>query len=243
MSGHLESAIVVRATSKTAAKTTATAADVSPVAKKADNDMVLPNFSSILDAFGDLAGKLREAQAEFEKLQKEIVQVRQSWDEEKKSHALALTQQVQQEELNRKRERDSYDWELSRTRKKIEDELTDKKEEFEKDRQELLALRGRVATFDSEIAKSVRDAQDALREEITLQFANEKKLKDQENKAEKDLLSIRVANLADLTARQSKEIEALKKALDEATRQVKEIAVKVIESGGNPSKASQPAEV
>lgn len=42
---------------------------------------------------------------------------------------------------------------------------------------------------------------------------------------------MKVANLEAENSRLNKEIEILKKSLDEATRQVKEIAVKVIESG------------
>lgn len=59
----------------------------------------------------------------------------------------------------------------------------------------------------------------------------EKILRDQEVKAEKDLLNMKISNLETDNLRLIKETEVLKRSLDEAARQVKEIAVKVIESG------------
>lgn len=71
--------------------------------------------------------------------------------------------------------------------------------------------------FDSQKDQAVQDAQEKLEKELSGQFDTERKLKEQEVKAE--------------NSRLTKEIEILKRSLDEATRQVKEIAVKVIESG------------
>lgn len=44
------------------------------------------------------------------------------------------------------------------------------------------------------------------------------------------MLNLRIENLAQENSRQAREVELLKKALEEATRQLKDVAVKIIES-------------
>lgn len=56
----------------------------------------------------------------------------------------------------------------------------------------------------------------------------------QQYKSEKSLLELRIENLVSENSRLTKEIEGLKKALDDSTRQIKEIAVSVIEAGKSP---------
>ena len=56
---------------------------------------------------------------------------------------------------------------------------------------------------------------------------------DQEQKSEKELLAFKITNLTQENARQSQEIITLKKSLENATAQLKDVAVKVIESSGN----------
>mgnify|MGYP001568907884 CR=1 FL=1 len=53
------------------------------------------------------------------------------------------------------------------------------------------------------------------------------------NKAEKEILALKIESLTANNERQVKEIESLKRAMEEARRQIKEIAVKVIESGSS----------
>ena len=84
--------------------------------------------------------------------------------------------------------------------------------------------------------KAVAEAQEILQEELVYKFETERKLKEQENKSEKDILNLKIANLTSENNRLNGEIGILKKALEEATRQVKEIAVKVIESGTKQSR-------
>lgn len=76
-----------------------------------------------------------------------------------------------------------------------------------------------------------KEAESILEKILTEKFSNEKVLREQEIKAEKELLNLKITNLTAENARQTKEIESLKNALDEATKQIKEVAVKVIESG------------
>lgn len=212
-----------------------------------------PAVQTITEAFNELLSKIHQSQAEFERLQREIIQIKQSWEQEQKGHQLELVQQRQQEELERRREREAYEYELTRNRKIAEDELAyqkaawtrelqEQKDAIEKDRQELSQLRTQVTAFEAEKIKAVKEAQAILERQLTEKFENEKKLREQEMKSDKELLNLKVASLSEQNAKQAKEVESLKRALEEATRQVKDIAVKVIESGGSLAKTAQQIE-
>lgn len=192
------------------------------------------NLNPISDAFADLINKITQTQSVFEKLQKEIEEVKIAWVQEQKDR-----------ETERTREKESYDYETQRQRKLDQDAFNDKKVSWEKELQdqkdavlkekkELEQLRVLVANFDREKEKAVKDATDSLSRQLTDQFDTVNKLRDQEVKSEKDLLALKISNLTAENSRQSQEIIALKQALDQATSQVKEIAVKVIEGRTPP---------
>lgn len=96
-----------------------------------------------------------------------------------------------------------------------------------------------VRGFESEKEKAVTKA---LQKELTSAFETEKKLREQEFKAEKELLNLKISNLIIENSRQANEIETLKKALDDTTRQIKEVAAKVIESGSPQPKITPISE-
>lgn len=200
------------------------------------------------EPFKELNRVISQAQEDFEKLRKEITETKEAWIKEQQEHERLVRERGQEEDLARKREQETYLYNTDRQRKQAEDEFSDKKsawdkqlrdqnEALEKDQTELAALRKQVASFDTEKEKTVREAQVVLEKELTAKFGTEQKLKDQEAKAEKDILNLKISNLISENTRQTNEIEALKKALEEATRQVKDIAVKVIESN-SPNKTS-----
>lgn len=93
-----------------------------------------------------------------------------------------------------------------------------------------------MAGYEAEKNQAVKEAQNAAGQQLTGRFETERKLREQEVKSDKEILNLRIANLTAENSRQKTEIDSLKKALDEATRQVKEIAVKVIESRSNTAK-------
>lgn len=239
----------------TTIKTTVRAKKTPPPTTSADISTPMPTLAThtITEEFDELISKIHQSQAEFERLQREIMQTKQSWEQEQKVHQLELVQQRQQEELERKREREAYEYELTRMRKMAEDELAyqkaawakelqEQKDAIEKDQRELTQLRTQVAAFEAEKIKAVKEAQAVLERQLAEKFENEKRLREQEVRSERELLNLKIASFADQNAKQAKEIEALKRALEEATRQVKEIAVKVIESGGNLAKTAQQTE-
>lgn len=200
------------------------------------------------EKFTDLVDAISKAKEEFVNLQKEIVQIKEIWAKEQEEHIRQLTERDQQEELARKREKETYQYEAAKERRQLEDEFLEKKlkwekelqsrkDELQKEKEELLMLRKQVSGFDTELEKAVKEGKLSLQKELTDQFATEKKLREQEVKAEKEILGLKIQNFVQENTRQSQEIIALKKALEEATAQLKDVAVRVIES----SKPSQPA--
>lgn len=209
------------------------------------------SFSPALtNIFSQLIEKLAQTQKEYENLLKEIAEVKINWIKEQKDYESEILSRSQQEELARKREQETYTYETKRQRQIAEDEFSDRKNSWErslkeaqdilaKEKTELESLRKLSANFEMEKEKAVKEAQVLLQKQLNDQYLNERKLREQEVKAEKDLLNLRIANLTAENQRQTLEIEILKKALEEAQRQVKEIAVRVIESGSAKS-FSQP---
>lgn len=198
-----------------------------------------------IDPFAGLIKNVSDLQSEFERLQKEITQTKESWIVEQKTRAKEIGDRNIQEELERKRNKESYEYETARKRKQEEDEFADKKanwekqlkdqqETLDKEKAELAELRKLVAGFESEKEEAISLAQEILQKELVSKFETEKRLKEQENKSEKDILNLKISNLTTENNKLNAEIAILKKALEEATRQVKDIAVKVIESGTKP---------
>lgn len=206
--------------------------------------------TTIIQVFDDLMSKVIQSKQEFDNLQKEMLQTKQDWSREQKEHDLELTQRNAQEELERKREQETYQYNTNLTRKRVEDEFEDKKLAWEKDlaqrkeeldeqRKELEELRKQVSSFDSQKDQAVKETQALVEKQLTEQFDQERKLREQEVKSEKEIMGIKISNLEAENSRLNKEMEVLKRSLDEATRQVKEIAVKVIESGQPKTQPSQ----
>lgn len=200
------------------------------------------NLKTIFETFTLLLDKIEKAKDEFESLEKEIEEIKQKWEKEQKRHEQEVLEKRHQEEIERKRGEETYQYETLLSRKKAEDEFADKKEKWEKellerkeeinrDKKELEELRRLVASFDSEKEKAVRQAILAQEQELTTKFDAERRLDVQESKAEKEILALKIESLNRENNRQAKEIEILRRSLEEASRQLKEIAVKVIESG------------
>lgn len=211
------------------------------------------SLQSVVEVFNNLIEKIVAARVEIENLQRDIEETKESWTKEQREHEVQIVERSRLEETDRNRERETYDYETKLARKKAEDEfaerklkrekeLSEKKEEIEKDKQELDDLRKQVAGFEAEKEKEVKEACASLQKTLTEKYEIEKKLREQEIKAEKELLSLKIEQLSKENASQASEIASLKKSLQEASNQVKEIAVKVIESGSTSPKSSASSE-
>lgn len=208
------------------------------------------DFPRILEGFVSLLEKINKAREDFEALEKEMTLKKEAWVKEQKRHDQEVLEKKQEEEFQRRKEKETYEYEITRSHKMAEDEflerkakwekeLLERREEIEKDKKELLALRSQVESFEDEKDGVVKEACAGLTKDLTGKFETERKLREQELRAEKEILTLKIEALTAENERQAKEMENLKRALEEATRQVKEIAVKVIEAGGNKSSSQE----
>ena len=197
-------------------------------------------FVKLLDYFSELSVKIEEAKKEIVNFQKEVTEVREAWEKEKFEHEKGIAARNAEVALARKREGEEYEYQKKVEERKAEDEFIEKRNQWERqlreekdkieaERKELSELRGKVASFEDELQKTVEGTRSVIIKDLEAKYANEKKLREQEFKSEKDILTLKIDSLSKENSRQTAEIEVLKKALDEATRQLKDIAVKVIE--------------
>lgn len=240
-----ESTTTVKKTTR--ARKTSVSADSSPMAKP---DALIKSIKTYEESFVNLLNTISISKEEFSFLQKEITGARETWVKEQQDHEREVVERNQQEEVARKREAETYTYEAALIRKKAEDEflerkakwekeLTSKKEELQEDKEELESLRKQVLGFDAQIARAVKEATDMLKQDITDAFITEKKMREQEVKAEKELLGLKITNFTQENSRLTSEVALLKKSLEEATSQLKEVAVKVIESSNSSLKIPQ----
>lgn len=237
----------------TRARKTTSALDQTMAQPLADTSLSSKALKPMEEVFAKLTVVIATAREEYEALQKQMLEVKEAWEKEQRSHKVQIAEINQQEELTRKREKEMYDYEISLAQKKAEDEFLEgknkwekelqaRKEEIAKERQELEVLRRQVAGFEEEKERAVKQACAVLQKELNETYATEQRLREQEIKAEKELLTLKITNLTQENARQANEISALKKSLENATAQLKDIAVKVIESSG-ASKPQTPSEL
>ena len=205
-------------------------------------------ISAVISAiFTEISLKIVDIKTEFENLIKQIAETKESWTKEQKDHYEEFAKRREQEDIERKREQETYNYTTALARKRAEDEFADKKLQWEKDlaarkqeladqQKELEDLRKTAADFDNQKDQAVKTAQNLLQQSITQQFEIEKKLREQEFKSEKEILNLKNTSLTAENNRLTSELTALKKSLEESTQQIKEVAIKIIEARNNQTK-------
>ena len=169
--------------------------------------------------FTQLTDQIRQLQDDYNALLKQIADTKDNWI----------------------REQETYDYENKRTHKQAEDEFTDRRVLWEKqlteqrqaielERKEVAELRKTVAVFPDEKDKAIKQAVIDTQKQITEKYDFDKKLSSQEHKSEIDLLHLKISNLTADNSRLQTELEIAKKTLTETNQQVKDIAVRVIDS-------------
>ncbi len=186
-----------------------------------------------------------------EQLEAEIAAQRAAWAEEVRQTERDRKEQEEALKKQRQREIDEYEYKKTLERKKAQDKYEEemkvlenqnkaKQEALEKSwrereaalkerEEDLLRLRKEAEEFPARLrqeseraaAEATRAAEQKLEQQITF-------LK-KDSEAEKRVAELRTKTLEEALARQSAQIESLQKQLDEAKRQVQEIALKAIE--------------
>jgi colicin import membrane protein len=193
-----------------------------------------------------------------EELENEIFQQRTKWAEEERERERQQKEAEENLKKQRQREMEDFEYKKSLERKKAQDkyeEETRKQEKENEEKQEnlekswklresalkdkelewsrlLKEVEGFPARLKNEVDAAVASSVNAAQQRFEQQLALLKK----DSEAEKRFAELQISSLKDTLTRQSAEIQALHKQLDEAKRQVQDIAVKAIE-GASGAKA------
>lgn len=201
---------------------------------------------------------LQDYERERERLETEIQMRRSEWEQEAKAAERERKEADETLRKQRQRENDDFEYKKQVERKKAQDKyeeeirLLDKKnierqQELEhnwaqreaalKDREDELAKLRRET---EELPKRVDEAKQAALAEATKQAAAmyEQRILilQKDSEAERKVAELQVRTLQESLNRQTEQVAALEKALEEAKRQVQEIALKAIE-GASGSRA------
>ena len=194
---------------------------------------------------------VRDYQDKRRSLEAEISAQRAQWAEEEERTAREAKETEDALKKMRQREIEDYEYKKSLERKKAQDKYDEEirlQERKNKEKQETLekswqereaALRSREdelarlkaetgefpARLKSEVDVAVAEARKAAAQALTQQVSVLK----MEASAEKRVADLQIQSLTETLARQAQQIEALTKQLEEAKRQVQDIAVKAIE--------------
>ena len=186
-----------------------------------------------------------------EQLQAEIAAQRAAWEEEVRQTERDRKEQEENLKKQRQREVEEYEYKKALERKKAQDKYEEemklrenqnkeKHEALEKSwrereaalkerEEELLRLKKEAEDFPARLRQeSERAAAEATRA-TEQRFEQQITLLKKDNETETRVAELRIKTLEETLKRQSAQMESLQKQLDEAKRQVQEIAVKAIE--------------
>lgn len=192
-----------------------------------------------------------------EQLERESSEQRASWTREEEER----TQQQKEYEdaLKKQRQREVEDYEYKKTleRKKAQDRYEEetrllekrnkeKQEALEKSWQqreaalkeaegELARLRKEVESIPERLKKEVEEAASHASSLTAQKFEQQLLLVKMDAESEKRLSELQIKSLNEAVARQAAEIESLQRQVDEAKRQVQDIAIKAIEGASGAS--------
>lgn len=171
-----------------------------------------------------------QKQEEFEK---DMDLKRKVWEDEQKDYEASSKRM-------RAREEEEYSYEQSIARKRISEEIAEEKRVWEKQKQdqkeqygqivaELEQLRKKVVSFPEEIEKSVKEAINKTIAEDKKEFQTQQSFTKQQTDNQLQIAQLKINTLEETVKTQNIEIANLKKQFEDATRQVRDIAVTVIE--------------
>jgi hypothetical protein len=200
-----------------------------------------------------------------EQLESEMAAQRFAWEEELKQTERERKEQDELVKKQRQRETDDYEYRKALERKKAQDKYEEemkfqerankeKQEALEKSwrereavlkasEEELKNLRKEAVDFPARLQReSEKAAAEAVRASEQ-KFEQRILLLTKDSEGEKRVAELRIKALEENLARQSAQISALEKQLDDAKRQVQEIAVKAIEGASGARALSHINEI
>lgn len=173
-------------------------------------------------------------------LEKEMKKMKEYYEQEKKNYQSKFDEELRQKTISREREDDEYSYNLSikhrdeldefnRQKYIQEEQLKDRRDILESREKEIKEMEKEVTTIPEKINQSVKEAKEILTKEMLEKFSREKYESKLAHDSDVKIKELKITNLENAVKMQNTEIEALKRQLLEANRQLKEMAVSVIE--------------
>ena len=193
-----------------------------------------------------------EMEAEKEAFEKEMNELRLKWKSEKEKETTEQKEFTEEVKKNRKREEEEYQYKLKIDRQKETDEYEAKKAKLEKDltdkqldfnqemakretdianaEAELNELRKNNQEFPKQLEQAVTDKEKEVSARLKVQFEFESKLLANKNEGELKLKEQTIISLQEKITEMQAQIKELTEKTNIAESNVKDIAVKAIES-------------
>lgn len=201
---------------------------------------------------------IEDYEAQKTALEIEIEQTRTIWEEEKDSRTKKTKEDEDLLKKNRQRENDEYEYKKNLERKKEQDKYEEdvcRRDKENRERQELLEkdwkeresilkaneeeldhLRKETLDYPNRLKKELDKAVADAIKHTEQRVAQEKVLLERDRDLEKRMAELKTKSLEETIAHQQVQVTLLQTRLEEANRQVQDIAVKAIE-GASGSKA------
>lgn len=160
----------------------------------------------------------------------EMARKKKDWEREQEEYAYNL-------KIERKKEQDAYETECAKKETareeklaKRETEIVGKEAAIAAKEQEVAALEAERKEFPDKLSAAIKSAENQTAENLRKEFAIDKKLAEQEWRAEKNMLEAKIASLVEAAKAQAVEMKSLKDSSAAATQHAQTLAATVIES-------------
>lgn len=194
---------------------------------------------------------VQEYDSKKQALEVETSAGRAAWDAQEKARERAEKEYDENLKKQRQRETEEYEYKKTLERKKVQDKYEEEMRTLEKknrEKQEALEkawqerdgaikeheeeygrLRQEVSSFSSRLQAETEHAKSEATQQTEQRFEQQVLLMTKEREADRRLSDLQIKTLEESVARQTAQMVALQKQLDEAKQQVQDIAVKAIE--------------
>lgn len=192
----------------------------------------------------ELEEDIETKQAEWEgQMQERALEQKEYDDNLAKSRKREIEEYEYKKNLERKKGQDKYEEDM-RVRDKqnkerqesLEKSWNSREEELKSREQELVQLRKAVDEFPEKLQKDISKAVETAVKQTEQKLSQELVFLKKDAEAEKRMSDLKIKNLDELLTKQTSQLSALQAQLDEAKKQVQDIAVKAIE-GASGAKA------
>jgi colicin import membrane protein len=200
---------------------------------------------------------VQEYEKQKQQLEGEITAQRSVWEENVQTAERERKEQDDALKKQRQREIDDYEYKKSQERKRAQDKYDEESRQREKENrehqealekawtqreaalgereEELSRLRKEAADFPARLQREVQQATTLAAKEAKQQADQQALLLKKEAESDRRVAELQIKTLEDMVSRQNAQIADLQKQMDDAKKQVQEIAVRAIE-GASGSK-------